>query len=138
MISLKDPIIVIESIKCALKDIIEKEDIKYLSNIDITDLLTLYSSDLCSLLLEFYPSATLMMNKNFKTCALMIRGKIYNAKGLIDGKNYFIAEKEEINFIKMSFPKLSDDVFDMLNDYLFDEEEKSLSYHLRKSINKLT
>ncbi len=135
VIILQDPIIVIEDIKKALENVIESEDIKYLFNIDTTELLTLYSSDFCSILLAFYPSATIMLNKNFKTCALMIRGKVYNAKGLVERKNYFIADDEEINFIKFSLPKLSDYVFDKLNCYLFDEKEKPVSYNLRKYIH---
>lgn len=137
MINLKDPIYVIEEVKKALSELIINEDIKYLKDISPSDLFRLYSADLCTILLNYFPGATVMMNKNFRECALMIQGVIYNSKGTCDPRYYFAAGNEEINFIKMSFPKLSDDVFDKLNNYLF-SEEKTLSYHLRKSINKLT
>lgn len=137
MINLKDPIYVIEDIKKALCELIVNEEIKYLKDISATDIFRLYSADFCTILLNYFPGATVMMNKNFRECAIMIQGVIYNSKGVCDSRYYFAAGSEEIKFIKMSFPKLSDDVFDKLNNNLFNEE-KPLSYHLRKSINKLT
>ena len=82
-----DVICLIENIKNKLEEVIKENDIKYLDDVDINDLLVLYSADLCNILLNFYPGATIMMNKSYKTCAILINGVLYNGYGICSLKN---------------------------------------------------
>lgn len=133
-----DVICVIENIKNKLEEVIKENDIKYLDDININDLLVLYSADLCNILLNFYPGATIMMNKSYKTCAILINGVVYNGYGICSLKDYFMAKEEDIMFISKSFPKLSDGVLDELNKKIYsDKSHNNFSLVLRKNNNKL-
>lgn len=130
---MENPIEVIEKIKSALEDVIIENNIHYLKD-DVTTLLHLYSADLCGIMLKFFPGATVMMERNFRKCALMIQGKVYDASGLINRSNYHIAEEYEIGFIRKTFHQLSDDVMFKLMNKLFDaEKDISSALTLRKS-----
>ena len=131
---MENPVKVIEKIKNNMSEIIIENNLNYL-DINIDDLLILYSADLCSILLDYFPGATIMMTKNFKCCAIMIQGVIYNSKGIVDSKNYFIAGPEEINFIQKSFNQLSDSVMMLLKEK--NKNSCGNSYILRKNKDNL-
>ena len=38
-----------------------------------------------------------MMNKSYKTCAILINGVVYNGYGICSLKDYFIAKEEDIS-----------------------------------------
>ena len=127
-----EPLELINNIKEALKSIIKENNYKYLDD-DITILLKLYSSDLCSILISFFPDATIMINKKCYCCALMINGKIYDSEGINSIDDFYAASSQDILFIKRSFPHLSEDIMDKLVEKVSNEENsKSKSYTLRK------
>lgn len=124
----------IEEIKKAFYQVITQDKTCFLEEDEITDLLTYYSSDFCLMLLKYYPGATIMMHKNFRSCALMITGRVYTARGLADERHYFIADKEALNFIKMGLPKLSDEIFKCFSKNLFKDDCKDdVGVQLRKN-----
>lgn len=125
---------VIDKLNDILKSLLKEEKI---SNYD--DLLKYYSADYCMILLKFYPSATVMINNNYLSCALLINGKLYNSSGIIDINDYHIANNEELNYIRLSFNELSEVMYDKLFDSIKDMEfDKKTMYVLRKNSNNLT
>ena len=134
---MKNPLDVINKIQISLDDVITENNIKYLGG-NVNQLLQYYCADLCSMMLEFYPGATIMMNKNFRTCAVMIQGNVYNIRGLVDRSNYFIAGEEEVGFIRKSFPQLPDAIMEKLIEKVFIEQpDVSLAFSLRKNVENL-
>lgn len=129
-----NPLMVIDKLNDILKNLLKEEKI---SNYD--DLLKYYSADYCMILLKFYPSATVMINNNYLSCALLINGKLYNSSGIIDINDYHIANNEELNYIRLSFNELSEVVYDKLFNSIKDMEfDKKTTYVLRKNSNNLT
>lgn len=129
-----NPIMVIDKLNSILKNLLKEDKI---SNYD--DLLKYYSADYCMILLKFYPSATVMINNNYLSCALLINGKLYDSSGIIDINGYHIANNEELNYIRLTFCELSENLYDKLCKSL--EEVKcnnKSSYVLRKNSNNLT
>lgn len=134
---MENPIEVIKMVKSALEDVIIENNIRYLEG-DITTLLHLYSADLCGIMLKFFPGATVMMERNFRKCALMVQGKVYDASGLTSRSDYHIAEDYEIGFIRKTFQQLSDDVMFKLMNKLFDDgKDISSALNLRKNRDTL-
>lgn len=129
---LYNPVLIIEKTKEILKNVIEEYDFKnYDASID--DLLRVYSADLCAILLEFYPGATVMIEKNFNSCALLINGCVYNEKGKVSAGSYLIANEEELNYIMLSFREISNFVFEETVNRLQDSFNlEKTSYCLRK------
>lgn len=105
---------------------------------DASDIFLYYSKDFCLLLSLFYPSSTIMIDKTYKRCALLINGVLYNSKGIIDMDEYKIANVEDLNYIRLGLSELSDELFNMIYMMLDDNyiEEKT-SYALRKNSNYL-
>lgn len=132
--NMTDPIEVIDKIKKSLEEVIDENNLDYLNN-SIDDIFMYYSSDLVSLLLKYYPGSTVMMHKFFKSCAVMINGNVYNSYGICDRHDYHVAMTEEINYIKKSFPNMSDIAMNSLLEKLngIDIENKGNSYTLRKN-----
>ena len=129
-----NPLMIIDKLNDILKSLLKEEKI---SNYD--DLLKYYSADYCMILLKFYPSATVMINNNYLSCALLINGKLYNSSGIIDINDYHMANNEELNYIRLSFNELSEVMYDKLfNSIKGMEFEKKTSYVLRKNSNNLT
>lgn len=125
--------------KVSLHDVIEENDLNYLKE-DPEILLNLYSADFCSILLSYFPGATIMMNKSYRSCALLINGNIYTASGIMkDVNDYFVAGEENIDFIKKSFNQMSDEVLKKFVERLNDPElDKDYAYFLRKNRDYLT
>lgn len=135
---MENPIKVIEKIKSSLEDVILENNLSYLNG-NITTLLSLYSADLCGILLGFYPGATIMMHNNNTTCAILIGGVIYDSNGVVkDVLEYHVAQEWEIGFIQKSFHQLSDDVMTMLTDKLLESQKLPIVYSLRKNRDELT
>ena len=65
-----DPIKLISSVKAALVDVILRNELKYLKDISATDLMRIYSADLCGILMSYFPGATIMINSSYKTCSI--------------------------------------------------------------------
>lgn len=131
---MENPLDIIEKTKATLKEIIEENNITYLSN-DMTYLLRLYSADLCNILLKYFPDAIIMINKSYNNCALMIQGEIYDSSGISDKKQDFIvAQAQDILFIKKSFFQLSEDLLNELAKRVYDKNENfKNTYVLRKN-----
>ncbi len=135
---MKNPIEVIEKINDCINDVLLEENITYLGE-KSEDILNIYSADFCGLMLKFFPGATIMMHKNFRKCAILIRGVVYDSYGICDRRNYFIANQEEINFIQKSFKQISNDLLWRLTEKIFDEkDDMDIVYSLRKNNDYLT
>lgn len=105
---------------------------------DASDIFLYYSKDFCLLLSKFYPSSTIMIDKTYKKCALLINGILYNSKGIVDIKDYKIANEEELNYIKLGLNELSEELYNML--YIMLEDcyiDTKSAYVLRKNSNYL-
>lgn len=137
--NLNEPIEIIKLIKEKMTEVIIENDYKYLNG-NIDNLFIVYSADLCGILLNYYPDATIMMNKNYRVCGIMIEGVIYTSNGIADEKDYIIARHQEIGFIQKSFNHLSDCVLVKLNEKLYDslQSKKGVSYKLRKNRENFT
>lgn len=130
-----NPLIVINKINDVFNIVIENKNLDG----NASDVFEFYSGDFCSLLLRFFPSATVMTDSTYKRCALLINGVLYNSKGIIETiENYKIANTEEQNYIRLGLDELSEDIYDevclQLKDVSFDI---SSSYTLRKNSNYL-
>ena len=130
-----NPLEIINKINEIFQIVIEN---KYLKG-EASCVFEFYSADFCDLLLRFFPSATVMIDKTYRKCALLINGVLYNSKGVITISDYKIANEEEQNYIRLGLSKLSEDIYNevclMLKNVSF---EKSSSYCLRKNSNCLT
>ncbi len=107
---------------------------------EISEILDYYSSDFCMFLLMFFPSATVMIDKTYTKCALLINGNLYNCNGLVtDSNNYKIANSEDLNHIRLGLGELSEYIYNEVKSKLQDENFKvSSSYVLRKNSDSLT
>lgn len=134
---MNEVILTIDEINCILEDIILENSISYLGN-NTKDILSVYSSDFCDIMLSIYPSATIMIHKTYKKCAVLINGVLYGSYGIENLDSYSIANSEDINYIQKGFPKLSFNVLTKLYESI-NEQKINLgkSYTLRKDINKL-
>ena len=127
-----DVLSAINNVKEALLNVIKENNIE--CEYSPEEILLYYSADFTDILLYFYPSATIMIDKFYKTSAILINGNIYNSYGLVDSYDYHIASKEELNYIRTYFPKISDDVINKLNLKLNIKNNTSgNSYTLRKN-----
>ena len=122
-----DPLVLIDIIKMTLKEVLEENNLTY-NELDMESILSIYSYNLVKILINYYPGATIMMNKNYKECAVLIQGVIYNGYGIANRSDYFIAGKEELNYIKNSFKKISDLTASKLNQKFTDGGNKKLLY----------
>ena len=113
-----------------MEEVISENNLRYL-DFNLDDLFIIYSADLCSILLNYFPDGIIMMNKNYRLCGLMIEGNIYTSKGIGDQSDYIIANKQEIGYIQKSFNQLSGSVLIKLNEKICDK--KGYSYKLRKN-----
>lgn len=134
---MNSPIEIIENVKNKMSEVINENDLKSI-DVDMDDLFIVYSADLCSILLNYFPGATVMMNKNYRSCATMIQGVIYTSKGITSPSDFFVAGEQEIGFIQKSFNQLSDYELTLLNNKLYSGEEKGISYKLRKNGENFT
>lgn len=139
MIDLENPIEKINFIKEKTSEVITENNLSSL-DVNLDDLFIVYSADLCTMLLNFFPAATIMMNKNFRCCAIMIQGNVYDSYGITNKANYFIAEKEDVDFIKKSLPQISDEVISKINEKLLIEQPRKFgsSFTLRKNSQSAT
>lgn len=117
-----DPLLIIDEIKKELEGIIKESNLKYVGKID--DALKLYSADICKILFDYYPSASIMMHKFYKSCAILINNKAYNGEGLVSIYDYHLATMEEVNYIKKSLPHMSSCIFDELNKRIFKDDKE--------------
>ena len=129
-----NPLIVINKINVCLDKVIKNKNI----NNDASDIFLYYSKDFCLLLSKFYPASTIMIDKTYKKCALLINGVLYNSKGIVDIDNYKIANEEELNYIRLGLNELTEELYNMLYIMLEDDyiDAKS-AYVLRKNSNYL-
>ena len=129
-----EPLGLINKIKIVLKDVMEENNINS-KEADIDNILNMYSYNLVKILLQYFPGATIMMDKFYRNCAILINGKVYNAYGLIGNYDYHIASEEEIIYIKNFFPKMSEDVMEKLTLKLgeYNILENNVSYTLKKN-----
>lgn len=137
---MNDPIEIIKLIKEKMAEVISENNFKYL-DVNLDDLFVVYSADLCSILLNYFPGGTIMINKNYRLCGVMIEGIVYTSKGVADINDYKIANEQEIGYIQKSFNQLSDYVLRKLNKKLCNIDNtkiKGISYVLRKNIENLT
>lgn len=125
---LNNPIDVINEIKRVLSEVIEENNLEYL-NFNIEDLFIIYSINLCDILLNYYPGATIVLKKDYNICGVLIQGCVYTSKGIENINDFSIADSEEINFIKKNFNKLSDYVMSLMKEKL--ENNYNNSYLLR-------
>ena len=117
-----------------LNNIIKNKNI----NNDASDIFLYYSKDFCLLLSKFYPGSTIMIDKTYKNCALLINGILYNSKGIVDIKAYKIANEEELNYIRLGLNELTEELYNMLYIMLEDDYiDAKTSYVLRKNSNYL-
>lgn len=135
---LNDPMEIIEKVKNKMSNIIIENKIKYL-DINLDDLFNIYSADLCTILLNYFPGATIMMHKNYSSCAIMIQGIVYTSNGVVNKEDYFIAGQEELSIIKKSFNQLSEYIIELLYKELKEEikNNEDLSYTLRKNCQNI-
>lgn len=136
---LNEPIEIIKLIKEKMSEVIIENNYKYLNG-NIDNLFIVYSADLCGILLNYYPDATIMMNKNYRVCGIMIEGVIYTSNGIADEKDYIIAGPQEIGFIQKGFNQLSDCVLIKLNEKIYEslQNKKGIPYKLRKNRENFT
>lgn len=129
-----NPLDVINKINDCLDKIIKNKDI----NKDASDIFLYYSKDFCLLLSKFYPASTIMIDKTYKKCALLINGILYNSKGIVNIDGYKIANEEELNYIKLGLNELTEELYNILYVMLeeYNVEDKS-AYVLRKNSNYL-
>lgn len=133
MIKLVDPLQVINKIKEYLSEIIEENNLNFPGDID--NILRFYSMDFAKIMIDYYPGATIMMHKFYRSCAVMIGGKVYNETGLVSRLDYHIALEEEINYIKNTFPRLPEVVINNLNEKL-KKQTDDISYVLKNNVDK--
>lgn len=140
MIKLNDINSIIEKIKVSLYEVVEENNLGYMQS-DPEVLLNLYCADFCGILLSYFPGATVMMNKNYRNCALLINGKIYTASGISkDVNDYFVAGEQEKGCIQKSFHQMSQIIIEKLLEKLSNQEQldKDYAYSLRKNMDYLT
>lgn len=105
---MSNPIEVINVIKDSMEEVILENNLTGYNGESINDLFRLYSADFCSILLSFFPGATVMINKNYLECALMISGNIYGSSGILNKDDYVVATSEELGLIIKGFKHISD------------------------------
>ena len=129
-----NPLEAIDKINECLNKIMKNKNI----NNDASDIFLYYSKDFCLLLSMFYPASTIMIDKTYKKCALLINGVLYNSKGIVNIDDYKIANEEELNYIKLGLNELSEELYNILYVMLeqYNVEDKS-AYVLRKNSNYL-
>lgn len=130
---------VIEKIKKSMEDIIIDNNLKYLGD-NTTNIFLAYSADFSAILSSFFPGSTIMIDKNYRNCAVLINGTIYDSTGIRnDVNNFHVASSEEIGFIQKSFYQLSDEVMGKLMEKLGDNIiNKGRVLCLRKNRESLT
>lgn len=129
-----NPLEAINKINECLNKIMKNKNI----NNDASDIFLYYSKDFCLLLSKFYPSSTIMVDRTYKKCALLINGVLYNSKGIVDISDYKIANEEELNYIKLGLNELSEELYNMLYIMLDDcYIDAKTAYVLRKNSNYL-
>lgn len=129
-----NPIEVINVIKDSMGEVILENNLTSYQGGTIDDLFRIYSADFCSILLSFFPGASVMINKNYLECALLISGEVYNATGLAPAKDYHVASLEELGLITKGFKHVSDFVLGKLLDKMDPIiTVKESSYSLRMS-----
>lgn len=128
-----NPIEVVNIIKDSMEEVILENNLNCYKTGNLDDLFRLYSADFCGILYSFFPGATIMINKNYLECALLIGGNIYGASGVLKKEDYVVATSEEISFIIKGFNHISDFALGKLLDKL-DSNFKPVDceYMLRK------
>ncbi len=136
---LKKILEVIEIIKNNMEDVILENNLKYLQG-DITTLFMVYNADFGAILSSFFPGSTIMIDKNYRNCAVLINGAIYDVSGIRkDVNNFHVANNEEIGFIQKSFNQLSEDVIGKLMEKIGNNNmSKEIAFCLRKNRENLT
>lgn len=133
---MNEVILTIDEINCILEDIILEDSISYLGS-NTRDILSVYSSDFCDIMMHYYPGATVMIDKDLRKCGIMINNLIYDSYG-ISNKRYHVANEEEINYIRKGMPKLSSYVASKIYDHINSTNKKDNTYTLRKDSYDLT
>ncbi len=105
---MSNPIEVIDVIKDSMEEVILENNLNGYKVESMDDLFKFYSADFCGILLSFFPGATVMINKNYLECALLIGGNIYGALGILNKEDYVVATSEEIGLIIKGFRHISD------------------------------
>lgn len=133
---MNEVILTIDEINCILEDIILEDNISYLGS-NTRDILSVYSSDFCDIMMHYYPGATVMIDNDLRKCGIMINNLIYDSYG-ISNKRYHVANEEEINYIRKGMPKLSSFVASKIYDHINSTSKKDNAYTLRKDSYDLT
>lgn len=133
---MNEVILTIDEINCILEDIILEDNISYLGS-NTRDILSVYSSDFCDIMMHYYPGATVMIDNDLRKCGIMINNLIYDSYG-ISNKRYHVANEEEINYIRKGMPKLSSYVASKIYDHINSTKKKDNTYTLRKDSYDLT
>lgn len=132
---MKEVILTIDEINSILEDIILENNISYLGS-NTRDILSVYSSDFCDIMMHYYPGATVMIDNDLRKCGIMINGVVYDSYG-ISNKCYHVANEEEINYIRKGMPKLSSHIIAALYENFNINKKVDQNYFLRKDLNNL-
>lgn len=106
-----NPINTINIMNNVLQDILNEKGI----NMDSKEVFKIYCKDFCSILKRYYPSSTIMIKKDFRLCALLIDGRVYNSFGEDILYLYRIADYNDINYINYTFKSMSKDTMSKFN-----------------------
>lgn len=136
MIKLNDPIKMIETIKESMQEIIEENNLTEFFGFSMEDLFKVYSSDLCEILLYYFPGSNIMIKNNYLECAVLIDDLVYDSNGVANKLEYTKASLEDIRFISRSFKHLSSFVFEKLMQKVNDKLLNNHVYVLRKGEKK--
>ncbi len=133
---LNDPIKMIETVKESMQEIIEENNLTEFFGFNMEDLFRVYSSDLCEILLYYFPGSNIMMKNNYLECAVLIDDLVYDSNGVANKLEYTKASLEDIRFISRSFKHLSSFVFEKLMQKVNDKLLNNHVYVLRKGEKK--
>ena len=126
----------IEMIKESMQEIIEENNLTEFFGFSMEDLFKVYSSDLCEILLYYFPGSNIMIKNNYLECGILINDLIYDSSGVANKLEYTKASLEDIRFISRSFKHLSSFVFEKLMQKVNDKLLNNHVYVLRKGEKK--
>lgn len=126
----------IETIKESMQETIEENNLTEFFGFSMEDLFRVYSSDLCEILLYYFPGSNIMIKNNYLECAVLIDDLVYDSNGVANKLEYTKATAEDIRFISRSFKHLSFYVFEMLLQKVNNKLLNNHVYVLRKGEKK--
>lgn len=133
---LNDPVKLIEAIKESMQEIMKENNLTEFFGFSMEDLFKVYSSDLCEILLYYFPGSNIMIKNNYLECAVLIDDLVYDSNGVANKLEYIKANMEDIRFISRSFKHLSSFVFEKLMQKVNNRLLNNHVYVLRKGEKK--